>query len=324
MSDSARQPRRWGPSVRCRPHRTGPGQVDLSGLYRRGKRSAADLSAPCGRDLVPGYPGDRRYRADQELRSMTRLLWLSLIFGVPLLGIGISEAFAGTRPLRNLFGEKMLLSIEAILCTPVVVIAGVPFFVRAWRSIRTRRLNLYTLIGLGVGAGLRFQSRGCVLRLVGDQSASARIDRQGQSQSAGEGRARSPRALSTRHDRPLLRKRRDDRHPGPARASARDSCRRRSSLAIRKLLPLVPKTAHVVLSDGGEEERPLDQVQPGELVRVRPGERIPVDGVIRQGSTTVDESMLTGEPTHPVAGKGRAFWPGAKTAWVRLLSRRPT
>ena len=98
--------------------------------------------------------------------------------------------------------------------------------------------------------------------------------------------------------------------------------RERSVIAIRKLLPLVPTTARVVLADGAEEEREIGEVRPGDLVRVRPGERIPVDGIVREGSTTVDESMLTGEPMRAGRGAALQYWPGPRTGSARLWSRR--
>ena len=106
----------------------------------------------CGRDFVRGVLASDDGFPDREMRSTARLFWLALLLGLPLIALGTIDVMVEGRPIRRALGDKAFLGIQAILCTPIVVVCGAPFFVRAWRSVRTRQLNLYTLIGLGAGA----------------------------------------------------------------------------------------------------------------------------------------------------------------------------
>jgi len=245
--------------------------------------------------LVPGVLSNDISPA-HERRAMTRRLWLGLLLGLPLIGLGTIDVLLPERPVRNTLGDKLFLAIQALLCTPVVVLCGAPFFMRAWRSIRTRRLNLYTLIGLGVGAAYLYSLFALIYAWSGVSPLARPAPEGGNVRTAVKGGVEvlAPYQFGT---------------IDPFFESAamivllvllgqvlEIRARERSGSAISKLLPLVPIRARVVLASG-DEERSLDQVRPGDLVRVLPGERIPVDGVIRTGSTNVDESMLTGEPT---------------------------
>ena len=251
----------------------------------------------CGRAFVPGVLSGENAASEREWRSTTRRLWLGLVLGLPLIGLGTIDFFVPGRPVRAALGEQLFLGIQALLCTPVVVISGAPFFVRAWRSVRTRQPNLYTLIGLGVGAAYVYS----LMALVYAWSGVSPLPRQSAEQVnlrpvvKGGLEVVAPYQLGTI----------DSFFESAAMIVIlvllgevlEIRARERSSLAIRKLLPLLSSRARVVLANGTEEDRVLDDVKPGDLIRVRPGERIPVDGVVREGSTTVDESMLTGEPS---------------------------
>jgi Cu+-exporting ATPase len=266
----------------------------------------------CGRDLVPGVLTGDEKTPDREMRVMTRLLWLALLLGLPLIAFGTIDALDPRHPIRRALGDQTFLAIQAILCTPIVVICGAPFFVRAWRSVRTKRLNLYTLIGLGAGAAYVYS----LFALVYALSGTTPLPRP-----AGDDANLRP---EVRGSLEVI---------APYESGAIDSffesaamiillvllgqileirARARARVAIRNLLPLIPEKARIVFADGREEERPLDDVRPGDLVRVRPGERVPVDGVIREGSTTVDESMLTGEAFRAGRGAGAAVLAGSE------------
>ena len=260
----------------------------------------------CGRSFVPGALSSENASAELELRSTTRRLWLGLILGLPLIGMGIANAMVIGRPISAALGDKNYLALQALLCTPVVVICGAPFFLRAWRSIRTRRLNIYTLIGLGAGAAYVYSLVGLIYVWSGVNPLPRQTVENAELRPEVKGGLEilAPNQLGT---------------IDPFFESAamivllvligqvlEVRARSRTSAAIQKLLPLIPTNARIVLPDGREEERPLDQVRPGDLLRVRPGERLPVDGVVREGSTTVDESMLTGEPAR--AGRGIGSW----------------
>jgi len=227
--------------------------------------------------------------------------------------MGVIDAIGPARPVRAALGDQLFLGIQALLCTPVVVVCGSAFFLRAWRSIRTRRPNLDTLIGLGAGAAYVYSLVALVYTWSGvnplpQQHRPTHVDLRPELKGSLE--VFAPYQLGT---------------IDPFFESAAMivilillgqvlelRARARSGIAIRKLLPLVPSTARVVRPDGTEELRTLDRVGPGELIRVRPGERIPVDGLVREGSTTVDESMLTGEPMRAGRGVGAAVLAGTE------------
>src|SRR5687767_7566710 len=178
-------------------------------------------------------------------------------------------------PLQNLLGPVALLWVQFILATPVVLWGGWPFFVRGWQSVVNRRLNMFTLIALGTGAAYFFSVAATLFPGIFPESFR-------------------------------------DHHTGALAVYFEPAAvivtlvllgqvlvlraRSRTSSAIRALLGLAPRTARIVLADGAEEDISLEQVKAGDRLRVRPGEKVPVDGVVRAGASSIDESMLTGEP----------------------------
>jgi len=202
-----------------------------------------------------------------ELRSMSRRFWVSLALTVPLVVISMTGMWAGRGAER-----AWLSSIELLLATPVVLWGGWPFFERGWASIVNRSTNMFTLIGLGTGVAYLYS---LIATLVpGIFPASFRL----------------------MNGRPAL-------YFEPAAAIVtlvllgqvlELGARRRTGSAIRALLDLAPPSARV-LRNGREEDIPLDEVRAGDHLRVRPGEKVPVDGVIVEGRSSVDESMITGE-----------------------------
>jgi len=205
---------------------------------------------------------------DPEYESMRKRFWVSAALSVPLL---ILSMFGEALGLHLETGVKN--AIEFLLATPVVLWCGWPFFQRFWNSLVNRSPNMFTLIGLGTGAAYAYS----VAATLFPQFFPASFrDMHG-------GVAVYFEAAAVITTLVLLGQVLELR------------ARSRTSGAIRELLHLAPQTAHRV-STSGDTDVPLDQVKPGDLLRVRPGERVPVDGSVREGASAVDESMVTGEP----------------------------
>jgi Cu+-exporting ATPase len=210
-----------------------------------------------------------------ELKDMDRRFRFSLFFTVPLLLLGMSDLQPGM-PLQHILGRWLPL-IELALATPVVLWAGWPFFVRGWRSLVTWNLNMFTLIALGTGVAYAFSVVATAVPGILPES----IREHGVAPVYFE-----PAAVIV--TLVLLGQVLELR----ARAKTRG--------ALRALLGLAPKIARRARADGAEEDVPLSLVRVGDVLRVRPGEAVPVDGVVVEGSSAVDESMVTGESI-PVA-----------------------
>jgi len=217
--------------------------------------------------------------ANPELTDMERRFRFSLIFTVPLFLLGMSDLLPGM-PVQHALG-RWLPFIELALATPVVLWAGFPFLVRGWRSVATWNLNMFTLIALGTGVAYSFSFVASVAPGVLPES----VRKHGVVPLYFE-----PAAFIV--SLVLLGQVLELR----ARAKTRG--------ALRALLGLAPKMARRVREDGGEEDVPLSLVRVGDVLRVRPGEAVPVDGVVVEGSSTVDESMVTGESIPVAKQKG--------------------
>jgi Cu+-exporting ATPase len=206
-----------------------------------------------------------------ELIDMTRRFWIGAVLALPLLVLEMGAHFPGLK-LHHYVSPQTSVWIQFVLGSPVVLWAGWPFFERGWASVRNRSLNMFSLIALGIGAAYLY-------------SLAATF--------AG---GLFPEAL-----------RQDGIIPVYYEAAAVITvlvllgqvlelrARERTGSAIRALLNLAPKTARRIRADGADEEVPLDQVQIGDRLRVRPGDSVPVDGVVLDGKSAVDESMVTGE-----------------------------
>jgi len=218
--------------------------------------------------------------ANPELDDMTRRFWVSVILTVPLLAIAMSDLIPG-QPLEKILSMKTAGWIEMALATPVVVWGGAPFFARAWQSIVTRNLNMFTLIGLGVGVAYVYSA---VAQLF-PQVFPASFREDGAVPVYFEAAAAITTLVLLGQVLEL-------------------KARSRTGAAIKALLRLAPKTARRLKSDGDEEDVPLDEVRPGDLLRVRPGEKVPTDGTVIEGQSSVDESMVTGEPIPTEKTKG--------------------
>ena len=253
----------------------------------------------CGMALEPAVAtGDE---GNPELDDMERRFRWALVFTVPLFFFEMGAMLAPA--LRDALPPRLNLLVQLLLATPVVAWCGRPFFERAWLSLKTRNFNMFTLIGLGTGAAYLYS-------LV--RTAQA-----------------------------LLPIRRDSSLPVPLHSLVHDvyfeaaagivtlvllgqvlelRARAKTSGAIRELLSLAPETARVVRK-GVEADVPLDEVMKGDVLRVRPGDRVPVDGVVTEGGSAVDESMLTGEPVSVEKGPGAKVTGGTLNGTGSFLMR---
>ncbi|WP_456413529.1 heavy metal translocating P-type ATPase [Thiolapillus sp.] len=210
---------------------------------------------------------------DAELRDMSRRFWVSALLAFPVFLLAMAADLA-----PGLLPAGMSMStvqwIEFLLATPVVLWGGWPFFVRGWQSVRTWNLNMFTLIGLGVGMAWSYS----VIALLFPEIFPFNMRREGGTVPVYFEAAAVITALVLLGQVLELR------------------ARSNTNAAIRMLLGLAPNSARRVNPDGSEEDIPMEQVMPGDVLRVRPGEKIPVDGVVTEGTSSVDESMVTGEP----------------------------
>jgi Cu+-exporting ATPase len=247
----------------------------------------------CGMALEPLEPTAEE-GPNPELADMTRRFWISAALTLPILLLVMGDELLGLKlvPMRT------SVWIQLVLSTPVVLWAGWPFFDRMWASLKTRNLNMFTLIGLGVGAGYGYSLVAAIFPGI------------------------FPQSLRTM----------DGMVPVYFEASAVITtlvllgqvlelrARAATGKAIRSLLGLVPKTARRV-RDAVEEDIPLAHVHVGDILRIRPGEKIPVDGVVVEGRSTVDESMITGEPVPVEKSDGDALTGATVNGTGALLMR---
>jgi Cu+-exporting ATPase len=225
----------------------------------------------CGMALEP-----REITIDEknpELEDMTRRFRIGVVLTAPILAFMVSEMIP-SRPAEHLIGPTAALWTQFALSTPVVVWAGLPFFQRGWASVKNRSLNMFTLIALGTGAAYFYSL--FALLFPGFIPDSFR------SHSGELAVYFEPAAVIV--TLVLLGQVLELR------------ARSRTSSAIKSLLGLAPKTARVLRDNGREEDVLVESLRIGDSLRVRPGEKVPVDGVVIEGTSAVDESMLTGEP----------------------------
>ena len=208
-----------------------------------------------------------------ELDDMTRRFRWSLVLSAPILAFMVSEFLPG-QPLQHALPPWAMTWSQFLLATPVVLWGGWPFFVRGWASVVNRHLNMFTLIALGVGAAYAFS----VVATLAPGLFPASFRTHGDQIGVYFEPAAVIVVLVLLGQVLELR------------------ARSRTSSAIKKLLGLTPTTARRIDGSGAEQDVPLEHVQVGDRLRVRPGERVPVDGAVIDGTTTVDESMVTGEP----------------------------
>jgi Cu+-exporting ATPase len=208
-----------------------------------------------------------------ELVDMTQRFWVSALLTLPLLLVAMGGMLPGLS-FQWLGSHRVLAWLEFALGTPVVLWGGWPFFQRGWSSLINRHLNMFTLIALGTGVAYVYSLTATIMP---DVFPPAFRDMSGRVAVYFEAAAMIVTLVLLGQVMELR-------------------ARHRTGAAIRALLGLAPKTARRVNADGSEEDVPLEQVHVGERLRVRPGEKLPVDGVVLEGNSSVDESMISGEP----------------------------
>ena len=226
----------------------------------------------CGMALEP-HTITLEEEENPELVDMRRRFWVSLILTIPVVVIAMGHMIPG-RPLEHLATRYFWGWVELALATPVVLWGGWPFFVRGVQSIINRSLNMFTLIGLGVSVAYIYS---LIAKIFPEIFPASFRDAAGNVGVYFEAAAFIVTLVLMGQVLELR-------------------ARSQTSAAIKALLGLAPKTARRLKEDGTEEDIPLEQVQPGDRLRVRPGEKVPVDGAIVEGKSSLDESMITGEP----------------------------
>ncbi len=255
---------------------------------------SAIYSCPMHPEVVQDHPGNcpkcgmalepRTVVLDEEnpeLTDMTRRLWVSTVLAVPVFLLAMIADLA-PQLLPQGLSMRTVQWIEFTLATPVVLWGGWPFFVRGWQSVKTWNLNMFTLIGLGVSVAWTYSVVALLLPHIFPpimQMESGLVDVYFEAAAVITALVLLGQVLELR-------------------------ARSRTNAAIQMLLGLAPNTARIVRDDGTEEDIPLEQVQPSDVLRVRPGEKVPVDGTVIDGESNIDESMVTGEPLPVVKSTG--------------------
>jgi len=258
------------------PHRITPpsaaGRRYTCPMHPEILRDAPGACPVCGMALEP-IEISAEEEESPELRDMQRRFAGSLVLTVPLFALAMSEMATGS-PVARWLAPRTLVWIQLALATPVVLWGGRRFFERGLASLRARSLNMFTLIALGTGSAYVYSVVAALAPEIFPPSF----------RSAGGEVAVYFEAAAVIVTLVLLGQVLELR------------ARHRTGAAIRSLLGLAPRSARRIERDGSERDVPLDEVQPGDRLRVRPGEKVPVDGVVREGRSYVDESMVTGEP----------------------------
>ncbi|WP_412558514.1 heavy metal translocating P-type ATPase [Thalassospira sp. MIT1370] len=227
----------------------------------------------CGMALEPMDMPTENDAPNPEIRDFKKRFWLGAALTVPLIVLTMGP-FVGLGFIREMIGERVTLWVELVLGTPVVLWSGFPFMVRGWHSVVNRSLNMFTLIGMGVSAAYIFSVVAVISPGIFPDGFR---DAQGHVGVYFEAAAVIVVLVLLGQLMEL-------------------GARERTGSAIKALLGLAAKTARIIEDDGSEREVPLENVSVGMRLRVRPGDKIPVDGVVVEGRSSVDESMISGEP----------------------------
>ncbi|WP_189413612.1 heavy metal translocating P-type ATPase [Neogemmobacter tilapiae] len=241
-------------------------------------RDAPGSCPICGMALEPMVPSDE---PSEELTDFTRRMWISAAAAVPLIILTMGELVA--LPVRDWVGHQTASYLEFVLATPIILWAALPFFRRGWDSVLNRSPNMWTLISLGVGAAYLYS-------LVATFLPGVFPDAYRMGHGVGTYYEAAVVIVALVFVGQVLELR----------------ARERTGDAIRALLDLAPKTARRILPDGTEYDAPLENIMEGDRLRVRPGDAVPVDGVVIDGRSSLDESMLTGESMPVEKGPGDA------------------
>lgn len=240
-------------------------------------RSEPGTCPKCGMALEPRMVGQEE--KNPELEDMTQRFWSSLVLTVPVVAISMSDLVGN--PLQGVVSMAVLLWIQFLFTTPVVLWGGWPFFQRGWASLLNRHLNMFTLIAIGTGSAYGYS----VVAVLFPGIFPDNFREHGQVAVYFEAAATITTLILLGQVLELR-------------------ARSQTGAALKALLGLAPKTARRIQTDGTEADIPLEQVQPGDRLRIRPGEKVPVDGVVLEGQSAIDESMITGEPIPVSKGVG--------------------
>lgn len=278
----------------------------------RAPQSAPQYTCPMHPEIIRSEPGacpicgmalepvavSAEAEHNPELADMQRRFWVSLALTLPVFVIAMSEMIPGA-PVHRALGAQRLSWLQLALATPVVLWGGWPFLVRGYLSVVTRSLNMFTLIALGTSAAYLYSVFATLFP------------------------AALPRAFASHGAAP----------PVYFEAAAVITtlvllgqvlelrARSQTSSALRSLLGLAPKIARRIDADGSEREVPLDEVLPGDRLRIRPGDKVPVDGLVLEGRSSVDESMVTGEPIPIEKTEGAPLTGGTVNGTGSLIMR---
>jgi Cu+-exporting ATPase len=260
-------------------------------------RSAAGACPICGMALEPRTAALEE-EVNPELLDMARRFWVSALLAAPVLVLAMSDLIPGA-PVQRLLSDRAIVWIELALATPAVLWGGWPLFQRGWASLVNRSLNMFSLIALGVGAAYGYSLVAALwpgLFPASFRGHDGQIPIYFEAASVITALVLFGQVLELR-------------------------ARSQTSSAIRSLLGLAPRTARLLRPDGSEVETPLDQIVVGDRLRVRPGEKVPADGVVLEGGSTVDESMMTGEPIPVEKGVGSRVTGGTVNGTGSLVMR---
>jgi P-type Cu+ transporter len=264
-----------------------PGQTSVGALGKKPEATCTEYVCPMHPQIVRSAPGSCPIcgmaleprtvtLADQEnpeLHDMSRRLWIGLAFTIPVFALAMSDVLPG-QPLHGVLSPVIQAWAEMLLAAPVVLWGGWPFFKRMWMSFVNRSPNMFTLIGIGTGTAFVYSVVATLLPgLIPDsfRSHGSMPDRYFEAAAVITVLVLLGQVLELR-------------------------ARSQTSGAIKALLALAPKVARRIGEDGAEKDVPLEEVRVGDRLRVRPGEKVPVDGLVLEGGSAVDESMISGEP----------------------------
>ncbi len=261
------------PTPEPEPVEAPPGTVWICPMDPEVRQDHPGACPKCGMALEPEQPlALAEEGPDPELLSMTRRFWVGVVLSLPVFFLGMSEMIPG-QPVQHALAPQLLAWVQLVLATPVVLWGGWPFFQRGWASVKNRHLNMFTLIAMGTGAAYLFS----VVATVAPGLLPHAFTGHGGAAPVYYEAAAVIITLVLLGQVLELR------------------ARRATSGALRALLSLAPAVARRIREDGREEDVSLEQVKVGDSLRVRPGEKVPVDGVVLEGDSAVDESMVTGE-----------------------------
>jgi Cu+-exporting ATPase len=256
-----------------------PGEIYICPMHPEVVKDGPGVCPKCGMALEPKTVTGEEEEDNGELADMSRRFWIGLMLTIPVFVIAMGQHIPG-KPLEHIATPEVLKWAQLLLASPVVLWCGRPFFVRGWASIITGNLNMFTLISIGIAVSYVYSVVAAVAPGIFPESFRGKSGQVGiyfEASAVITVLVLLGQVLELR-------------------------ARKRTSSAIKALLGLAPKQARIIKDDGSEKDVPLESIIKGNRLRVRPGEKVPVDGIVIEGQTSIDESMITGE-SFPVEKK---------------------